>query len=84
LLSNIGFLGDHNVARAQSSFQVGDSFMKTGETRGIVWVVTRSWTHVDGLIHVQLAKQSRQTDVITVSASTLADAAYFRPARVAG
>jgi hypothetical protein len=62
-----------------SSIQIGDSFVKTGEVRQIVWVVTRSWTHVDGLLHVQLAKQARQSEIITVSASTLADGAYFRP-----
>ncbi|MDR3438071.1 hypothetical protein [Telmatospirillum sp.] len=62
-----------------SSFQVGDSFVKTGETRKSVWVVTRSWTHVDGLLHVQLAKQSRESEIITISAATLSDAAYFRP-----
>jgi hypothetical protein len=64
---------------SSSSIQVGDSFVKTGEIRKSVWVVTRSWTHVDGLLHVQLAKHSRESEVITVSASTLADGAYFRP-----
>lgn len=62
-----------------SSIQVGDSFVKTSEVRKSIWVVTRSWTHVDGLLHVQLAKQSRESEVITISAVTLADGAYFRP-----
>jgi hypothetical protein len=68
------------LARTNSaSIQVGASFVKTGEIRKSVWIVTRSWTHVDGLVHVQLAKQARTTEVITVSASTLADSAFFRP-----
>ncbi|MTJ81834.1 MAG: hypothetical protein F8N37_12565 [Telmatospirillum sp.] len=64
---------------SSSSFEIGDRFTKTGETRAIVWVVTRSWTHVDGLLHVQLAKQARQSEVITVSAATLGDSTFFRP-----
>jgi hypothetical protein len=72
--------GGNTLARkSSSSIQVGDSFVKTGEIRKSVWVVTRSWTHVDGLLHVQLAKQARQSEIITVSATTLADGAYFRP-----
>jgi hypothetical protein len=62
-----------------SSINVGARFVKTGDVRKNIWVVTKAWTHVDGILHVRLAKSSQETDVITVSARTLYDTNYFKP-----
>lgn len=57
--------------------QTGDTFIKTGDGNKNVWVVTRLWTHIDGLLYASMEKENNQNDVITVSVLALTNRNYF-------
>ena len=66
------------MARAKVEIKIGDRYVKAGDRHQNVWVVVKTWTHVDGIVHVRLAKQVRASDLITVSALALEDGEFFR------
>lgn len=63
--------------------QVGDMFIKAHDTKKSVWVVEKIFEHVDGILHARLFNKAQPKTMITVSASTLADPAFFLRAPIA-
>jgi hypothetical protein len=57
--------------------QVGDMYVKAHDTKNNIWVVEKIFEHVDGIMHARLFNKKQPKTMITISASTLADASFF-------
>jgi len=57
---------------------VGDLFLKAADNSRHVWIVARTFVHVDGILHAVLSHRDQPREIITVSVPALADPALFR------
>ena len=62
------------------SVQAGDRFVKVGDPSEKVWVVSRVWTTVDGLLHARMESFRHQSETRIISVSALIDPEFFTPA----
>lgn len=66
--------------REGPSVQIGDRFIKKGDTWGREWVIIRLWTTVDGLPHARMENNGRGQESRIISVSALTDPYFFSPA----
>ncbi|CAA7627117.1 conserved hypothetical protein [Candidatus Terasakiella magnetica] len=66
--------------RKSVPIQVGDRFIKAGDSNGKLWEVTRIWTTVDGIPHTRLKNLSHLGETRIISVQTLASLQFYIPA----
>ena len=57
---------------------VGDTFVKVSDKARHIWVVAKTFVHVDGILHAVLHRQDQPRDTITVSVPALGDSDLFQ------
>ena len=60
--------------------QIGDRFIKKGDTWDREWVIIRLWTTVDGLPHARVENNGRGKESRIISVSALLDPFFYSPA----
>ncbi|PKU22402.1 hypothetical protein CWS72_21605 [Telmatospirillum siberiense] len=65
--------------REGPSVQIGDRFIKRGDSLGQEWVIIRLWTTVDGLPHARMESSGRGQESRIISVSALTDPYFFSP-----
>ena len=58
---------------------IGDAFVKIAGRASHTWVVDKTFTRVDGILHVVLRRLDQRSEIITVSGPALADPSLFQP-----
>ena len=67
------------LKRKSPSVQLGDRFVKVGDSYGRVWGIVRLWTTGDGLPHARMESNDRAHETRIISVSALVDDHYFTP-----
>jgi hypothetical protein len=68
------------VSQKAPRVQIGDRFIKAGDTYGRIWEVMRLWTTGDGILHARVRNNGQKDETRIISTSALIDRNFYSPA----
>lgn len=66
-------------ARKVPDIQVGDRFVKAGDSSRTIWNVEIVWTAIDGIPHVRLTASPPRSEIRTIAVGALTDRDAWLP-----